>query len=312
VRALLFGALPGHVLCAVAAAATLLAQEKIPFKSGASTDAVYATVTDAAGRLAPDLPQESFEVYDNGKRQTISTFASGVQPITIVVMLDRSLSMLANATLVEQAAAALVDRLLPADKARIGSFSSLVLIDPPDFTSDQRELHAILAHKLLPPGGTPLWSAMGLAMTALRHQQGRRVVLVFTDGKDQPLDFRGPKPKFKDIVKRAEQEDVMVYAIGLASSPVFLSGLRPIVGRDSLGPDPGLEKLALASGGGYFELTAARDLAATFTRVVDKLHRQYLIGFVPQTLDGKVHTLDVRVRGDGLAVRARKSYVAAR
>ena len=53
------------------------------------------------------------------------------------------------------------------------------------------------------------------------------------------------------------------------------------------------EKLALASGGGYFELTAAKDLAATFTRVVDELHRQYLIGFVPETLDGKVHKLDV-------------------
>jgi len=67
---------------------------------------------------------------------------------------------------------------------------------------------------------------MGLAMTALRHQPGRRVVLVFTDGKNEPVNFRGPKPKFKDIVKRAEHEDVMVYAIGLASSPVFVSPPR--------------------------------------------------------------------------------------
>ena len=61
----------------------------------------------------------------------------------------------------------------------------------------------------------------------------------------------------------------------------------------------------------YFELTA-RDLAATFTRVVDELHRQYLIGFVPQKLDGKAHDLEVRVKGEGLTARARRSYVAAR
>ena len=104
----------------------------------------------------------------------------------------------------------------------------------------------------------------------------------------------------------------MVYAIGLAGSEGFVPGRRPLFG----GPRPRtrsrLEKLALASGGGYFELTAARDLAATFTRVVDELHRQYLIGFVPQKLDGKFHRLDVRVRGAGLVIRARKSYVAAR
>ena len=77
-------------------------------------------------------------------------------------------------------------------------------------------------------------------------------------------------------------------------------------------PDPGLQKLALASGGGYFELTSTRDLASTFARVADELHRQYLIGFVPQKLDGKAHSLEVRVKGEGLVARARKSYVAAR
>ena len=77
-------------------------------------------------------------------------------------------------------------------------------------------------------------------------------------------------------------------------------------------PDPGLRKLALSSGGGYFELTSTRDLASTFARVADELHRQYLLGFVPQKLDGKAHDLEVRVKGEGLVPRARKSYIAAR
>ena len=78
------------------------------------------------------------------------------------------------------------------------------------------------------------------------------------------------------------------------------------------GPDPGLRKIAAASGGGYFELTTTRDLATVFARVADELHRQYLLGFVPQKLDGKAHRLEVRVKGEGLVARARKSYVAAR
>jgi VWFA-related protein len=306
----------------------LPAAQQTPFKSGASTVAVYATVTDPSGQLVPDLGRDRFEVYDNGKPQTISTFESDLQPITIVVLLDRSLSMLSNFTLVEKAAGAFVDRLLPADKARIGSFSDRIQLDPREFTSDKGALRVILKTELQPAGPTPLWNAVGVGMTALLHQEGRRVVLVFTDGVDRPLGGSGRNVTFRDAVKRAEEEDVMVYGIGLASG--FGRGVGRgggtaggFGGRRMGGgggqrpaqadkPDPGLQKLAIASGGGYFELTSTRDLATTFARVADELHRQYLIGFVPQNLDGKPHRLEVRVKGDGLVVRARKSYVAAR
>jgi hypothetical protein len=75
-------------------------------------------------------------------------------------------------------------------------------------------------------------------------------------------------------------------------------------------PDPGLREVALDSGGGYFELKAADELGQTFTRIADELHRQYLLGFTPAVLDGRTHTLQVRVRGADLTVRARRSYVA--
>jgi hypothetical protein len=77
-------------------------------------------------------------------------------------------------------------------------------------------------------------------------------------------------------------------------------------------PDPGLQTLAAASGGGYFELTRTADLASTFARIADELHHQYLLGFAPQKLDGKSHVLEVHVKGEGLTVRSRKSYVAPR
>jgi VWFA-related protein len=296
-----------------------------PFKSGASTVAVYTTVTDGAGRLVPDLDRDHFEIYDDGRLQAITTFANDLQPITVVMMLDRSLSMLANFELVEDAANAFVDRLLPDDKARIGSFSDRVQVDPRDFTSDKDVMRTILKTQLQPPGPTPLWNALGVAMTSLLRQQGRRVVLVFTDGMDQPLNGSAHNVTLKEVTRRSEQEDVMIYAIGLAGHAPFGAFGRP-AGRGGIGgiggwgsrhtgedkPDPGLQVIAQASGGGYFELTATDDLSPTFARVADELHQQYLLGFVPEKLDGKAHKLDVRVKGAGLSGRARKTYVAAR
>ena len=75
-------------------------------------------------------------------------------------------------------------------------------------------------------------------------------------------------------------------------------------------PDEGLSKIAAVTGGGYFELTSTSDLAATFSRVADELHRQYALSFTPDKLDGKMHTLQVRVGGEAMTVRARKSYLA--
>jgi VWFA-related protein len=75
-------------------------------------------------------------------------------------------------------------------------------------------------------------------------------------------------------------------------------------------PDQGLPRIAAATGGGYFELTSANDLAATFARVADELHHQYALGFTPSALDGKLHSLDVRVNGEDMKVRARRSYLA--
>ena len=153
--------------------------------------AVYATVTGPDGRLVPDLPRDAFAIDDNGKRQDITLFANTIQPITAVVLLDRSGSMRANFRLVEQAAERFVDALQPGDKARIGSFSNRIQIDPRDFTSDHGELLTILKSELQPEGPTPLWNAIYVGMTALLHQQGRRVILVFTDGMDSPQGADG-------------------------------------------------------------------------------------------------------------------------
>ncbi len=306
----------------IASALALASQQQEPtFRSGAATVAVYATVTDVAGRLVPDLTQADFEIDDNGRRQPITLFESGQQPITVVMMLDRSGSMMGNFNLVRSAAEQFVTRLVPGDKARIGSFADRIQVDPRGFTSSQRELIEILRTQLQEAGATPLWNAINVGITGLLHQDGRRVVLVFTDGVDRPMNSSSNNVSLKDAMKRAQQEDVMVYAIGLASRTGFGgrgrfgSGGRGMGGRgrprpDQNGPDPGLEKIAADTGGGYFELTSADNLSGTFARVADELHRQYALAFVPPRLDGKTHRIEVRVRDRFLTVRARKSYIA--
>jgi len=316
-------------LCVVLLGITVAARQQ-PFRSGARTVAIYATVTDATGRLVPDLTRDDFEIYDNGKPQPISVFASDTQPITIVVMLDRSGSMRANNRLVEAAAEAFVDRLQPTDKARIGSFAARIQVDPREFTSDKAEMVNILRTELQPDGPTPLWNALNVGMTALLRQEGRRVVLVFTDGVDEPMNFGTHNVSLKDAMTRAEQEDVMVYAIGLEGHVPYGGRRAPGPGMGGFGghrggygggggggqmgaqkTDEGLAKIANAPGGGYFELTNTEDLHSTFAHVADELHQQYALGFVPGKLDNKIHKLELRVKRPGLTARARKSYIAA-
>ena len=324
--------------------ATVALHAQQPTFTGANrTVAVFATVTDAGGRLVPDLTRDQFQIEDNGARQELTLFGNEIQPITVVMLLDRSTSMRRNFELVEKAAEQFVNVMLPADKARIGSFSDRIQVDPRDFTSDHEELLRILRTELQFEGPTPLWNAVNVGITALLHQQGRRVVLVFTDGMDSPMNFSNNNSSLKDVMKRAEEENVMVYAIGFAGSG---GGPRPggsgggyggypggggpghggfgggggrgyggggYGGRRTMQsdkPDEGLPKIASATGGGYFELTSTDDLASTFTRVADELHRQYALGFTPSKLDGKMHTLALKLTQTGLTARARKSYLA--
>jgi VWFA-related protein len=230
------------------------------------------------------------------------------------MMLDRSGSMRGNFGLVEAAGEAFIRAMLPADKARIGSFAEKIQIDPENFTGDQKELVRILRTKLQEQGPTPLWNAIDASIASLKPEDGRKVVLAFTDGADNPGNFKLNNLSFMDIMRRAQVADVMVYAVGLESAS------RPGMGGGGLGggfgggsrPDPGLPAIAEETGGGYFELRRAQDLAATFARVADELHRQYLIGFSPEKLDDKMHKIEVRVKTPGMKVRARKEYHAAK
>jgi len=228
-------------------------------------------------------------------------------------MLDRSGSMRGNFRLVDQSAEAFVNAMQPNDKAKIGSFAEKVQLDPEEFTGDKAALIKILRTRLQQQGPTPLWNAMDQSIGELKGQGGRRVVLLFTDGADNPMNFKLNNMSFMDVQRRAQEADVMVYAIGLESRDMNVGGGGGFGGFGATSrPDPGLPSIAAETGGGYFELRTSADLAATFARVADELRRQYLIGYEPPKLDNKMHKIEVRIRKGGMKVRARKEYHAAR
>ena len=258
---------------------------------------VYATVVDSAGRLVPDLEQKDFDIYDEGKKQELSIFLTDVQPISVVVMLDTSGSMTANLDMLKNAAEKFVIRLLPEDRAKIGSFSDKIVVSPV-FTSDRDRLVRYLREDVDFGNPTRLWDAAWVSLDELAKETNRRVVLLFTDGDD--TDSR--QHSLKDVLNRSNAQDYMVYGIG------FRSHVMGTITK----PDPGLKRIATETGGGYFELKTSDELNSTFSRVADELHRQYVLGFSPAVLDGKVHKLSVVVKRPGMTARARTSYVADR
>jgi Ca-activated chloride channel family protein len=276
----------------------LLAQQPT-FRTGTRTVALYATVIDAQKRLVADLTQEDFEVIDNDKPQSIDVFIREIQPITVVVMLDTSASMTGNLELLSRAAEQFVIRMLPKDKGLVGAFNDKIEFFPATFTNNRDTLIAALGD--LDFGNpTRLYDAIAASMDRLRDVDGRRVVLVFTDGDDT-----GSRVNVNDVLEQARANETMIYAVGLRSD--YFNGSRQVRSK----PDSGLKRLAEETGGGYFELDKTADLAPTFTRVAQELHSQYVLGFTPAQLDGKVHRLGIRVKRPGMTVRARKSYLAA-
>jgi Ca-activated chloride channel family protein len=148
---------------------------------------------------------------------------------------------------------------------------------------------------------TRLYDAIDASIDIMDEVEGRKIVLVFTDGDDT-----ASKKGMGNVLDKAKDTETMIYAIGLESEfPIGPGRMQ------RTRPDRGLRKLADETGGGYFELKKTTELAPTFTRVAAELHSLYTIGFTPTMLDNKEHRLDVRMKQAGHSGRARKSYIAS-
>jgi Ca-activated chloride channel homolog len=277
-------------LAIAASVAPAMAADSPTFKSDTRMVAIASTVIDVDHRLVLNLTESDFEVLDNNRAQPLTFFDRALLPIRVLVLLDTSSSMSDSVGLLRDAAREFVGRLRPDDACRVGAFNDTVQFGR-TFTSDHDQLSADLAD-LEPGDSTRLYDALGASLDVLEGGEGRRVILVFTDGADT-----GSDTTLRTVLRRAREAGVMVYSVGLERSR-----------RHTV--DEGLKKLAAETGGGYFELTKTTDLAGTFARIADELHSQYLLGFSPPRLDGRVHDLTIRVKRPGLTVRARRNYLA--
>jgi VWFA-related protein len=275
----------------VLASASLLAQQAPPvFKSSVDIVPVYATVTDPAGTFTRGLTRDDFVVQDDGQPQQIVAFSEEAQAISVSVILDTSGSMAEARPKMLAAAGVFLDQLRPDDRAMLGS---LVYAGRP-FTSDKARLRT--AMDLIPPDpGSPIWSALDSAVTALQPETQRRVIVMYTDGHNTDV-FGRLKVTESSVRERLDTEGVMLYAIGFQG--VSLAG--------------GIKTIARRSGGRVTELGRDDDLAKALTAIADELHHQYLIGFTPAAFDGKSHKIEVRLKKADLTVRARQQYVAVR
>jgi VWFA-related protein len=267
-------------------------QQRVTFHAQTETVQIYATVRDADGHLAANLDRRDFQVLDNGKPVELTVFSRDIQPLTVALLLDMSGSMVPRYLRVRESTLKFIDALLPQDRVRIGTFGAEIALSP-ILTGDKDVLRRIAREELWPGGGTPMWSTIFEGINSLAAEEGRRVLVVLTDGQDTgPLEGM---PKRENEAKRlAVREGFMVYAIGM----------------QGYGLDKEIVALTDDTGGGHHEIRSDDNLAATFLEIADELRRQYVLGFDPSVADGKEHKLEVRLSKPGLTARARRSYVA--
>jgi Ca-activated chloride channel family protein len=292
------------------------AQQPPVFRGGTETVAVYATVVDRYGEMVRNLERDDFIVEDEGRRQELNVFVTGLQPITAMVLVDTSASMTLNLELARTAAEQFVIRMLPGDQVRVGSFSDRLDLSR-TFTGDRDVLLRALRDDLHIGNPTKLWDSLDETMTSLAPLGGRRILLLLTDGVDTISTKTAA-----DILERAREDELMIYIVQFRSTvraQIAEMPLSPSVGTSYSNPRrwtapsaDTLRRLATQTGGGHFVLNQYDDVNATFTQVMQELHYQYVLGFTPQRLDGRVHELRVRTDDREQTVRARRSYRAPR
>jgi hypothetical protein len=168
---------------------------------------VPVIVTDASGLYVPDLHQADFSIAEDGVKQEIAFFGTVSAPFHVILMLDTSASTQEKLRLIQKAANAFVEQLQPADRVKVISFDDDVR-DRNEFTSDRAVLSAAI-NDTRPGKGTKVYDAMELALNTVRRIQGRKAIVIFTDG----VDWHSDQATFNSTVRGLDEEGVIVYPI---------------------------------------------------------------------------------------------------
>ena len=275
-----------------------------------SLQQLYVTVTRDDRRVT-GLTQDQFNVTDQGRRQELVTFARGDIPFTAAVLLDSSISMAGDKLRAALAGAkAFFERMSPLDEGRLIVFSDRILHSSP-FTSYPEVLSAGLGG-VQAAGGTALADHLYLALKQLQARQGRRVVILLSDGVDSHSVL-----SMADALAQARRSQALIYWLRLpyGSGSTDTSGLPRLSSawRDSADYDREftlLSQTVQESGGRIATLAAMSEIGPAFEEIRQELREQYVLGYYPtaKRRDGSWRKVQVRLSDSSLEVRVRDGY----
>lgn len=293
------GRLSGACALLLACAGVSTAQETV-IRVDVDLVRVIATVKNTAGEAVGSLTAEDFEILDNGVPQKVAVFERRTeQPLNVALLIDTSGStakdLKSEVASLEKFFRAFFAEGNPDDRVGVYSFNYEVKALSP-FTRNRGGLERSL-RGLKGEAGTAVYDAIYLASESLEAREGRRVIVIVTDGSDtaSSTDFHG-------ALKAAHMADAVIY-------PIVVVPITNDAGR-SIGGENALVTIAARTGGrAFFPDVTALDTA--FTEILRDLRTQYFLGFyskdVPPT-NNPFHTLTVRVRQPGLQVLTRNGY----
>lgn len=274
--------------------------DDVVIKVDARLVVLHATVVDKNGRLITTLPRNAFQVFENGVAQRVKLFKREDMPVSLGLVIDNSGSMRGKRAKVAAAAQDLVKDSNPDDEVFVVNFNHDAFLDTPDFTNDPKVLEQALT-KIDSRGGTAMRDAIRMSIDHIKGKakKDKKVILVVTDGNDNASMI-----SLENLVKDAQQAEVIVYAIGLLSEEER---------REAKRAKRALDALTEATGAQAYYPRGLADVDRIAHQVAHDIRSQYTIAYTPsnQTLDGSFRQIRVVANGPGCpVVRTRTGYYA--
>ncbi len=288
------------------ASATILTRdlETAVFRAEVSAVLLYVAAVDGRGRYVADLEVDDFEVFEEGKRQQITSFSSEPRPMVVGLLLDTSGSMEgAKLERARQGALAFLDQVGSEDEVFIMTFDSFPMLRQ-DLTGNLGLLREAIGD-LRVGGATALNLAVVEGADLLAERAERRALIVLSDGYDTTQTI-----SVDQAVDYAQRQDVRVYTIGVYDSLSSGGDLRGRRSFDSFNPgEDSLRSFADGTGGRSIILDSLGELLAAYEDIANELKSQYALAYRPSKRAKQGEWREIEVRADGAKeVRTKPGY----
>lgn len=290
------GLLSAGLVCVVAAF-TNAPEAQQPFRSGVELTTFGVTVLDRKGNLVTGLTRADFEVLEDGQPQDLQYFAVGdgetAPPMHLGLMVDASGSMQSDLKLAQSASIKFLNLLPHAEDITLVDFDTQVRITRYPQRDFPRLVERIRQRK--PDGMTALYDAIGTFLDGADQQEGRRILVMYTDGADSRSVLN-----LTDTLTLLKASPVTVYAIGLVENTGSSRHLLQMI----------LRQLTEATGGQAFFPASLKDVDGAYDKVLAQIKGQYHLGYLSgnAATDGAWRKVEIKVGRRDARVRARKGY----